>query len=383
MAYDIYDELALMLASGSAEGMNLVQQAIATGTENQYMTNTGAWSNGTSYNPGGGGGGARVTSAAEQAQIEAANAQKAYYDGLAAQAAQKKQQDTELVRTFFQNFGMEEMWNGAYDYLTQGYSDPTQIAVMLSNNPNYQNAYNARFPAVKMIREENKRRTAQGLEPIAEPAPGTYVALEASYRKALSGLPDDFGFDTKDNIAKWITGEVSATELQDRVTAASNYINYSANPYVKQQLRDQYGMTDAEMAGYVLDQEHTLDYVQKQYQRRLAQSTVGGAADSVGLGLTADQRDLIANNEQFATSFGNAQAGFGKVLEQQDAWQQLAGMSGQTLTTGDLVTDQFGLQGADDIANKKKQLASQERARFGGSSGINNKSLGANTIGGA
>ena len=85
----------------------------------------------------------------------------------------------------------------------------------------------------------------------------------------------------------------------------------------------------------------------------------------------------IAGNEQFGKSYGNAAANFQAVAEVEDAYNRLGRLSGINTTTEELVTDQFGLEGAADAANKKKQLASQERARFQGQSGLGRTSLSA------
>lgn len=323
----------------------------------------------------------------DQAAVEraaaaaAAAAAKAAAEAAAAAAEERRVNEAlAAAKTFFETYGMNDLWGGVEKLVRSGYSDANTISGILSRDAEYMTAYYKRFPAVQQIRELNKQRTAQGLAPIAEPSPGTYVSLEQSYRQALAGLPSGV-YDTSTNVAKWITGEVSATELQDRVTVALNYINYAANGDIKKELRDIYKMTDAEMAAYVIAPEQTLDYTKKEYQRRLGQATIGGAAESVGVNLSDSQRDLIAGNEAYASSFANSQAQFGKIAQEQDAWVRLAQMSGQTLTTEELVSDQFGLQGAADIAEKKRKLASQERARFGGSSGIGKTSLSAKKIG--
>lgn len=307
--------------------------------------------------------------------------QEAYYAMLKAQQEAKRMQEIEAVRQFFNTYNLSTLWAGAYDYLLQGYTDPNQISIMLSNNPTYQQAYFNRFPAVQQIRELNKTRIANGQPPIAEPSPSTYVGLEVGYREALRDLPVSMRLDTNENVAKWIVGDVSPTELADRVSVAKNYVNYQANEFVKQELRDVYGMTDSEMVLYALAPTETVDFLNREFQRRMAQATVGGAAESLGVNLTDAQRDLIANNEQYANSFGNSQAGFNQILEEQDPYTKLAQMSGQTLTTEELITDQFGLQGAAEVSNKKRRLASQERARFSGSSAIGANSLNSRTLG--
>jgi hypothetical protein len=271
---------------------------------------------------------------------------------------------------------MSALWGGAWDYITQGYTDPNQIAMMLSNNPTYQQAYYARFPAVQAIREENKKRLAAGQPPKPEPNPAAYVALEDGYRKALTGLPEGIWGDSGD-ITEWILGDVSPTEVADRAQKAKDYINYSANDSIKRELREVWGMSDTEMAAYMLDPDKSIDYLTKEYEKRQSHATVEAAGEDSGLTLSDSLYSQVAGNDMYGRSYGNALAGFQSVAEIEDAYNRLGRLSGITTNTDELVTDQFGLAGAADAAAKKKGLASQERARFSGQSGLSKNSLSA------
>ena len=289
------------------------------------------------------------------------------------EAAEQRRRGIESVQQFFNQYGMNAMWAGAFKYLTMGYTDPTQIAMMLSNDTSYQQAYFDRFPAVKEIRAINGQRAAMGLPPRSEPSPAAYVELEAGYRKAVAGLPGQWATST--DINDWIINEVSPTEVAERVTTATNYIYYDANQYVKDELRGIYGLTDQEMVAYVLDPERAQAQIDQEYSKRMAQATVGGAAESLGVSLADAQRNEIASSDLYGKSFGNAASGFKAIAEQEDAYERLGKLSNVQTNTGELVSDQFGISGAADAAGKKKKLASQERARFGGQSALSRSSL--------
>jgi hypothetical protein len=303
-------------------------------------------------------------------------------DILDAQAAEDRRVNNALasIKTFFEAYGMQSLWAGVEGLVRGGYNDADTISGILSRDSNYQAAYFARFPAVQRIREINKTRQQQGLPVMAEPSPATYVGLEEGYRMALVGLPRGIWGSSAD-IADWIVKDVSPNEVAERVTVAKNYINYSANATVKNQLRSIYGMTDEEMAAYVLDEDRAKEYIETEYQRRMRQATVGGAAVDAGIQLSDGVRDQLASNETYGQSFGNTLAGMQNVAQIADTYSQLGRMSGMTTTTEELVTDQFGLSGAADIANKKRSLSSQERARFGGSAAITTTSLNAKPVG--
>lgn len=305
--------------------------------------------------------------------------QEAYYAYLKAQQEAQRNAEIEQMRTFFDTYGLSALWEGARSYLTQGYTDPNVISVMLSNNPTYQEAYYSRFPATKMIREVNKTRTAQGLPPIAEPNPATYVELERGYRQALQGLPDGLWGSPQD-MAEWIADEKSPQEIADRVNIAKNYINYQANSFVKDALRQVYGLTDAEMVSYVLDGKRTSEFVETEYQRKLAQSNVQGAATSLGIGLSTDLRDQIAQTG-FGSSFDASAQTFNNVLNQNEAYMRLGNIYNANTSTSELITENFGLGGGAEVTTKKKKLASAERAAFMGSSAVARGSLSARSLG--
>lgn len=307
---------------------------------------------------------------------EAEDPVAAYYKWL---KDQQTNQNLGAVKAFFTAYGMDKLWAGAEALVRQGYTDPDAISMMLSQDKNYQKAYFARFPAVQKIREINKQRIAEGKAPIAEPNPGTYVQLEQGYRAALHGLPEG-AFGSAEQMADWIVKEKSPQEIADQVAVAKNYINYQANDYVKTALRNVYGMTDTEMVAYVLGGEKTVEFLQTQWQRRMAQSNVLGASAASGIGVDGLMADQIGQTA-FGSSFDAAMGGFRNVAEQVPDWQRLGRIYNSDNTTGELITENFGLGGGAEVTTKKNKLASAERAAFGGSSAIARGSLSQRSLG--
>ena len=274
---------------------------------------------------------------------------------------------------FFVSNGLMQLWGGVRGYVEQGYQDADTIMAMLSRDKNYEQAYNARFPAVKEIRAINAQRAAQGLPPRPEPSAAAYIALEAGYRKALTGLPDGL-WGTQQDVSDWIINEVSPQEVVDRVATAKNYIYYDANSYVKDELRGIYGMTDEEMVSYVLDPDRALPQLEAEYERRKSQANVGGGARAQGVGLTDILRDEIAET-QFGSTFDMSSQTFKTVAGESIAYERLGALSRKETSQADLVREAFGISGGVEAGKKKKKLASEERARFGGSSAISRTSL--------
>ena len=71
------------------------------------------------------------------------------------------------------------------------------------------------------------------------------------------------------------------------------------------------------------------------------------------------------------------------VADEAGTYADLGKMSGIETSDSELIADQFGLSGGATAAKKKKKLASQERARFSGTSGVGSQSLNARPLGSA
>lgn len=297
-----------------------------------------------------------------------------YYDWLKKQEEDrlKRQQDSliAVMREFMAANGMTTLLSAVEKYVRMGYSGDA-VYVMVKNDPQYRDAYNKRFAA-------NAARAKAGLP---ELSPATYVEMEQGYRSAMmaAGFPSGL-FDTTDDFTNLIARDVSVAEVERRIGGALDYINFSGNAAVKQQLRDIYGMSDAQMAAYVLDPTRTLDYLSREMSKNLNRASVGGAAQNSGVGVSSALRDQVAemygaydSNQTYLDASGK----FTDVAAQAPLYQRLAAYSGEVGTTDELVQEQFSLSGASEVTNKKKTLASQERARFSGMSGLGGTSLSA------
>jgi hypothetical protein len=274
------------------------------------------------------------------------------------------------MRDFMGSNGMGALVGAMEKYVRMGYTGDA-VWVMTKNDAEYRDAYNARFAA-------NADRAKSGL---AELSPATYIEMEQGYKTAMMNRNMPAGlFDQTSDFTTLIAKDVSVREVGARLDDALSYINYDGNASVKQQLRDIYGMSDAQMASYVLDPTRTLDYLDKEVKKNMSRAEVGGAAINAGVGISGSIRDEVANlmSSTYAnTAYQQATQGFNAVATDTPLYERLAKLSDTTGDANELVQEQFGLTGAADITNKKKVLASQERARFGGSSGLGSTSLSA------
>ena len=283
------------------------------------------------------------------------------------------------IEAVIQSYGLMEIWQGVDKYLRQGYSNARDVLQMVSIDPDYQEAFYRRFPAIKRIREENARRMARGEPIVPEISAAEYVADEYAYSQATRNLPGNWA--TKENITEWIAGDVAPAEVKSRVDLAKQYVDYNINPDVKAELRDIYGLTDEDMIDYVLSDSRRREVLQSEFDQRMRQATVGGAARARGIGISDSLRDEIASSSDMVSTFGQASTTFGRVAAQADNYAKLSAISGVNTSRDDLIREEFDLSGGSNTTKVKKRLASQERGRFSGSSGIGNNSLRSGGLG--
>lgn len=283
------------------------------------------------------------------------------------------------IEAVIQSYGLMDIWLGVDKYLRQGYTDAGDVMQMVSLDPDYQKAFYARFPAIKNIRDENARRTATGQPIIPEISAAEYVANEYAYSQALRDVPGEWV--TKENITNWISNDVAPAEIKGRVDLAKQYIDYDINPAVKAELRDIYGLTDAEMVNYVISDPRRREALTAEWDQRMKQATVGGAAESRGIALSNSLRDEIASSSDSVYTFGQAAGKFDSVDMESDTYAKLSAISGINTNRDDLIREEFGLSGGTSTTKLKKRLASQERGRFSGSSAIGNNSLRVSGLG--
>jgi hypothetical protein len=249
------------------------------------------------------------------------------------------------LNTLFTGYGLATLAPKIFSYIQNGYSADT-IALLLQDTAEYKQ----RFAG-------NELRKKQGLAVLN---PADYLATEASYRQimASAGLPKSF-YDTPQDFTNWIGGDVSPTEIKSRVDLAVAATT-QADKYTKQQLAAYYGVDDSHLTAYFLDQSRALPLLQKQEQ------AAQFGAEAARRGLLSDRASMEDYVSQGFTQSQAAQ-GFQQVAEELPNLQALAARYGTVFGQKEEEQSVFGT-GASAVT-KKRGLASQERAMFGGSSG--------------
>lgn len=253
------------------------------------------------------------------------------------------------LTNLFNQYGLGTLAPAIIDYIKQGYS-PDTITILLQETP----AYKQRFKA-------NDVRRAKGLP---ELSPAEYLATEQAYRQTLSkwGLPSGF-YDSPEDFQKFLENDLSPVEIDQRAQDASDFMN-SASADQMAYYRQYY--TQGDLVAFALDPERAAPLVGKAFKA----SQIGGLAQQQGIGIGRDTAESLANA---GVTENEAQQGFAQIAQNEPTLQKLGSIYNDGISQQELISAVFQ---EDATANKKiKKLASQERATFGGSSGVGPSSL--------
>lgn len=255
------------------------------------------------------------------------------------------------LKSLFNTYGLGSLAGKIYDYVKQGYGADT-ISLLLQDTTEYK----TRFAA-------NTARAKAGL-PVLSPA--EYLATESAYRQVLSaaGLPKGF-YDNPADFTKWISEDVSATEIKNRVDLATDAVAQS-DPERRRALYEMYGINEADLTAYFLDRKTAEPILKKQ----AAAAAIGAAA--IRRGFTTNTSDM----EDYATlgiTGEQADQGYAQIADSFSTMLGLAGRYGdfwnQRLAEQEVLTPGATTGGQESASAKGKRLRSQERALFSGSQG--------------
>ena len=198
----------------------------------------------------------------------------------AGQQAQQRTDAFSRLRALLNRVGLTELEGAVQGVITGGtvdLNDPNAIVFALRDQP----AYQRRFAA-------NTARAKKGLP---ELDPSTYVGLEEQYRQLMqsNGLPTGF-YDQQEDFQKLIEGDVSPQELQSRIQQGYRRVR-DADPEVRRQMRELYGVDDNALTAYFLDPERAQPLLER--QARAAEIAARGREQAF-MQLTATQAEELA-----------------------------------------------------------------------------------------
>jgi hypothetical protein len=233
-------------------------------------------------------------------------------------------------------------------------------------------AYKTRFKA-------NEARIAAGLSSLS---PAEYVALEDQYQSVMRNYGLPASYYTKDSTGKqvgfekFIAGDVSATELADRISTAQKRV-INANPEVSSALRAFYpDIQNGDILAYVLDPSQGLENI----KRKVTAAEIGGAAMSQGLATSATRAMQLAG---YGVDKEAATAGFSTIGAGLQRGSELAAIYQQDPYTQETAESEvFKLSGAQEARKQRQKVTGLEKATFGGQSGLTSGALARDRAGG-
>lgn len=256
----------------------------------------------------------------------------------------------------FTSYGLGTLAGKIVGYIREGWGGAT-ISVMLQETPEYKK----RFVA-------NDARRKAGLPALS---PAEYISTERTYRQILSaaGMPRGF-YDQPSDFQKWLERDVSPQEISGRVEVATRLAN-NADPSLREELRRR-GLGPGELTAYFLDQNRALPVLEK-LEKAL---NVSASARRQGFVLDGAKADSFVDKGLSAEQVGT---GYAAINEFQQDTKDLASIDHTTYSLADAEAEVFDQNAG--AKKKRTRLASNERARFSGGSGVAQKSLGKSTSG--
>jgi hypothetical protein len=283
----------------------------------------------------------------------------------AALAAEAKTNDGRsaynLLFAEFDRYGLGALVEPLKKFIEEGLS-PAEFTIRLRET----DAYKKRFAA-------NAQRVAKGLRALSE---AEYIGTEDQYQDVMRryGMPESYyakgDLGVQSGFEKFLAGDVSAVELEDRIQTAQNRV-VNSNPEVAKALKEFYpGISNGDILAYVLDPANAIE----QIKRKVTAAEIGGAAIQSGIGYKGDTPEATRARAEELAAAGitkqQAQTGFQTIAEVAPRGGVLAEIYKQdpyTQTTAE--KEVFGLAGSVDAAKQRKKLTQLETAAFSGSAG--------------
>ena len=287
---------------------------------------------------GAGGGQEEVDPIAQQMQLDREFAQQQ----AAQQTAQRRQDARTTMASVLATYGLGDLSDFVYNEIiakeTVNINNPDAIIFAIREQPTYKK----RFAG-------NAARLKKGL---SELDPASYIGLENQYRETLraNGLPANF-YDQSEDFQALIEGDVSNSELNERVQQGYRAVA-DADPAVKDQMKNLYGIGEGELAAYFLDPQRTAPLLTRQAQA--ARSAARGLEQG-GIQLSGAFAEDLARR---GITEQQARAGFVEVGGLGELKQTFAGET--ALSSEQLAGAQFGI----DVA-AQQELERRKRLRTG------------------
>ena len=288
-------------------------------------------------------------------------------DATSAASAAERQSAYDLLYAEFSAYGLGSLVEPLRGLIQSGAS-PSEFTIKLRESEPYKKRFSA-----------NAQRISKGLKAIGE---AEYLGLEDQYQNILrnAGLPDTYwkkgDLGAQEGFTNFIANDVSAVELEDRVSTAQNRLLY-ANPEVSIALKTFYpDITNGDLLAYALDPTKGLD----QIKRRITAAEVGSSAVQMGLATNVTDAEYLA---RYGVTKATAQQGYSTIAGGLQRGSQLASIYGEdpyTQTTAE--KEVFNVPGAQEARKQRQKITGLEKATFGGQTGLSQGALTRDRAGG-
>jgi hypothetical protein len=288
-------------------------------------------------------------------------AYNAYIAQTAAEEKRRKGQSAyDLLFAEFDRYGMGGLLNDVKKFIQDGLSKD-ELTLKLRATP----AYEKRFAA-------NAQRINKGFRAISE---AEYIGLEDQYQNVMRqyGLPESYytrgDMGRQEGFEKFIAGDVSAVELEDRIQTAQNRV-INANPEVSKALREFYpDITGGDILAYALDPDKAITNI----KRKVQAAEIGAGAMQAGLQTGLARAEEL---QRYGVTKETAQQGFGTIASGLERGRQLSNIYQQPTYTQEVAeTEVFALPDAEKARRQRRRLGQLETATFSGSTGITGGAL--------
>ena len=293
----------------------------------------------------------------------------------AAEAERKRragQSAYDILLSEFNQYGLGSLVEPLKALIVSGPSEAELTLALRQTEP-----YKKRFAA-------NASRLAKGLRALSE---AEYITLEDQYQNVMRNYGLPASYYTKDSMGrqegfeKFIAGDVSPTELEERVLTAQNRV-LNAPPQVKEALQQFYpDINNSDILAYTLDPEKGLQDI----KRKVTAAEIQGAAVQQGLNIinkdtTQEQIRQFESRARELAGYGvtgeTARQGYQAAVPIIERGRQLSSFYGESPYTQATVEEElFGLAGASEATRKRKRLTALEEASFAGQSGMTGGAL--------
>jgi len=263
------------------------------------------------------------------------------------------------MKLMLDQWGLGDLTDWAWGQIVAGASED-QVLLGIRDQP----AYKQRFG------NTNAARTKKGLQALSEAEILAYEKQAAQMFRA-AGLPPGM-FDGPEDFVTYLTGDVSVSELNQRVGFAKQLAagDPSVLPDEAKALRDLYGLGNADLAAYLLDPTRALPHI----ERQVGAAEAAAAARRAGFGdLSVGQAERV---DALTSSVEQAAQGFSQLARLRELYDPLPGELGAgKIGTETLIEAQFAGNADAQRTVSRRQAARQ--AAMGAVKGDYSKANGA------